>query len=216
MGRFLKWFLSFLIVCEFLPANIEAKAKKARVEVRHTAPKIAIMGRSRCTEQQARSYLLKRNPKVKREFLVVIKYFWEEGRKEGVRGDVAFAKALYETNYFRFGGDVLPRQNNFAGLGATGGRKRGCVFKTPREGIRAQIQHLKAYASTSPLNFPCVDERFSFVKRGSAPYVEDLTGKWAWPGYDSKRFPSLSVAHRARATYGQRIVRILNEMLRQR
>jgi hypothetical protein len=40
--------------------------------------------------------------------------------------------------------------------------------------VRAQVQHLKAYASTDGLNQPCVDTRFQHVRRGTAHYVEWL------------------------------------------
>lgn len=43
-----------------------------------------------------------------------------------------------------------------------------------RIGLRAQVQHLKAYASDQPLNLAQVDTRFGYVKRASAPYVEWL------------------------------------------
>ena len=56
------------------------------------------------------------------------------------------------------------------------------TFANVREGLRAQVQHLKAYASTEPLNNPCVDPRFSYVIRGCAPKTTDLNGRWAVPG----------------------------------
>ena len=43
-----------------------------------------------------------------------------------------------------------------------------------RTGIRAQIQHLKAYATADALNQECVDDRYEYVKKGAAPYVEWL------------------------------------------
>lgn len=55
----------------------------------------------------------------------------------------------------------------------------GAVFPDVRTGLRAQVQHLKAYANTEPLNNPRVDPRFSYAQRGSAPYIWALTGKWA-------------------------------------
>lgn len=116
--------------------------------------------------------------------------FLEEGEAEGIRGDMAFAQAVKETNYFTFlrpDGSlslVLPAQNNYCGLGATNNSEigQGAWFDMPREGVRAQIQHLKAYASTEPLKQECVDPRFYLVTRGIAPCWEDLNGKWAVPG----------------------------------
>ena len=78
----------------------------------------------------------------------------------------------------------------------TGGGVGSATFGSVREGLRAQTQHLKAYASTAPLNNACVDPRFAYVTRGTAPYVEWLSipnnpyGKgWAMdPNYAAKLF----------------------------
>ncbi len=103
----------------------------------------------------------------------------EESIAEGVRPEVVFAQAMHETGWLQFGGDVQASQCNFGGLGATGGGASGATFGDVRTGLRAQVQHLKAYASTDSLNNAVVDPRFSYVSRGSAPFVEDLTGRWA-------------------------------------
>lgn len=106
------------------------------------------------------------------------------GEYYGIRGDVAFAQAMHETNFLRFTGDVKPGQNNFAGIGATGNGAAGASFSTQEEGVLAHLQHLYAYASTQPLptKYPLVDPRFSLVKRGSAKMWRELNGKWAVPG----------------------------------
>lgn len=98
----------------------------------------------------------------------------QEATAEGVRADVVFAQICNETGFLQFGGDVSAEQCNFAGLGATGGGAAGETFKNVRTGIRAQVQHLKAYACKDPLNQTCVDTRFAYVTRGTAPYVEWL------------------------------------------
>lgn len=97
-----------------------------------------------------------------------------ECEKEGIRAEVAFAQAMHETNFLRFGGDVSITQFNFAGIGATGGGASGNSFDTVQIGIRAHVQHLKAYANDEPLSQECVDPRFQYVTRGTAPYVEWL------------------------------------------
>lgn len=99
--------------------------------------------------------------------------FYEEANAEGVKAEIAFTQCMKETGFLKYGGDVLPNQYNFAGIGATGG-VHGAKFKNVRTGIRAQVQHLKAYASTSPLKNACVDPRFNYVTRNTAPYVEWL------------------------------------------
>ncbi|MDQ1001197.1 N-acetylmuramoyl-L-alanine amidase [Neobacillus niacini] len=126
-------------------------------------------------------------------------YYLTFGEYYGIRGDVAFAQAMHETDYLRFTGVVKPEQNNFCGLGATGPDNPGASFETPREGVLAHLQHLYAYASTKPLpdGYPLVDPRFSLVARGSAPTWVGLNGKWAVPG----------------TTYGQSILGLYERMI---
>lgn len=122
----------------------------------------------------------------------------EEANAEGVRAEVLFCQAMKETGWLGFGGDVKAQQCNFGGLGATGGGAGGATFSDVRTGLRAQAQHLKAYASTAALNNPCVDPRFGLVTRGIAPKLEDLNGRWAVPGNN----------------YGQDILNMINTLLR--
>ena len=152
------------------------------------------MGEARATAQQMALYCRSKNaePKITSCSLEELaEMYLEEGKAEGVRGDVAWAQSLHETGFFKFGGIVQPGQNNFAGIGALNGNAKGqaATFPDPRTGVRAQIQHLKAYASKEPLVNACVDPRFSLVVRGSAEFVEWLgasdnpQGKgWAVPG----------------------------------
>ena len=100
--------------------------------------------------------------------------YYEEAEKEGIKAEVAFAQAMKETGWLQFKGDVKAEQYNFAGMGATGNGVTGESFKDVREGVRAQIQHLKAYGSTKDLNQTCVDNRFKYVERGCSIYVEWL------------------------------------------
>ena len=105
-----------------------------------------------------------------------------EASFEGVRPEVLFAQVMIETGWLRFGGNVSAGQCNFGGLGSTDSGVAGASFDSVGIGLRAQTQHLKAYASTDPLRGDCVDPRFSMVKRGSAQYLTKLNGKWAVPG----------------------------------
>ena len=101
--------------------------------------------------------------------------YYEEAVAEGIKAEVAFVQAMKETGWLQFTGVVKAEQYNFAGMGATGNSVSGESFKDVREGVRAQIQHLKAYGSTKSLNQTCVDNRFKYVERGSAIYVEWLS-----------------------------------------
>jgi N-acetylmuramoyl-L-alanine amidase len=174
-------------------------------------PKTEIMGEAHATAQQMALFCRSKNAEPKLTSCTLeqlAEIFLEEGKAEGVRGDVAFAQSLHETGYFKFGGIVLPSQNNYAGIGALNGNATGqaATFPDPRTGVRAQIQHLKAYASTEPLVNTCIDPRFSLVTRGSAPYVEWLgaadnpNGKgWAVPG----------------SGYGANVVKLLGQITAQ-
>lgn len=115
-------------------------------------------------------------------------YYVEEGGAEGVTGDVAFMQSVVETNWFRFSGSIPPSYNNFAGIGATDINPTPAVFPDARTGVRAQIQHLRAYADPSattctvpPLHNPCVDPRFDLVvPKGKAPTWNQMgNGNWA-------------------------------------
>ena len=100
--------------------------------------------------------------------------YYEEATAEGVKPEVAFAQTMKETGFLQYGGDASIEQFNFAGIGTTGNGVPGNSYPDVRTGIRAQIQHLKAYATADPLEQECVDDRYELVKKGSAPYVEWL------------------------------------------
>lgn len=177
--------------------------------------KTPIMGRSMATAHQLRQLLKKRNPDAPdygQDYLDI-------GNRYGIRGDIAFCQSIHETGAWRFGGQVLPEQNNFAGLGATNGGARGASFASPHLGIEAQIQHLYLYANDGPLplNMSLLDPRWDAAVskwgRGAAPNVEDLAGKWAVPGYDPQKYGSYAEAFTAGVTYGQSILKLLNEAL---
>lgn len=188
------------ILAEFFGMESSAATEKTAImgETQATAQQMALFCRSKNSTPQLTSCSLEQ----------LAEMFIEEGKAEGVRGDVAFAQSLHETGYFKFGGIVLPAQNNYAGIGALNGNTTGqaASFPDPRTGVRAQIQHLKAYASTEALVNECVDPRFSLVARGVAPYVEWLGAEdnpegrgWAVPG----------------AGYGANIVKLLGQILAQ-
>jgi len=138
----------------------------------------SIMGDSLATVEQMEAYIKAKNPKVPQSVLDMIPLYLSEGEVEGVRGDIAFAQSCLETGNFAFEGSAVTlEQNNFCGMGVTSRGKKGCSFDTPQLGIRAQIQHLKAYASEDALVNECVDSRFRYVARGCAAYVEWLGQK---------------------------------------
>lgn len=164
----------------------------------------AIMGTAQATAAQMQAYIRAVNAAVPQSVIDMIPLYISEGKAEGVRGDVAFAQSCLETGNFTFSGSAVKlSQNNFCGMGVTSNGVKGNSFSTPQLGIRAQIQHLKAYASTEALRQACVDPRFKYVQRGSAKYVE-------WLG--QKENPQ-GLGWAAGAGYGEKILRILADVI---
>ena len=127
----------------------------------------------------------------------------EEGTSEGVRGDLAFAQAVLETGGFRY---TAPG-NNFAGMGWCDSCETGRSFPTARDGVRAQIQHLKNYGdplsrasglahpaslhwyAPSSMSQAVANQNFdSFFAKGWALTWNQMGhGNWATdPGYSGK------------------------------
>lgn len=145
-----------------------------------------IMGKSSVTVEQMVSYFLSAELPYPAEQLskggadsieTFCQMYYEEAAAEGVRPEVAFVQTMKETGWLQYGGDSSIEQFNFAGLGTTGGGVAGNSYPDVRTGIRAQIQHLKAYATADALAQECVDDRYEYVMKGSAPYVEWLGQK---------------------------------------
>lgn len=134
-----------------------------------------ITGKSQATAAQMQAYIKSKNGSVAQSVIDMIPLYLSEGEMENIRGDIAFAQSCLETGNFGFTGSAVElSQNNFCGMGVTENGMKGNSFASPQLGIRAQIQHLKAYANTTKLKGECVDPRFDYVSRGSASYVEYL------------------------------------------
>ena len=138
-----------------------------------------IISNGNTTEVQLQIFLRNNNENALVQFPDIPKLYREEAIIEGVNHDLAFCQMCLETGFLRFGGDIKPQHNNFAGLGAIGGGSEAASFPSARIGVRAHIQHLKAYASLEPLVQQEVDPRFRFVTRGVAPSIDQLSGRWS-------------------------------------
>jgi hypothetical protein len=154
-----------------------------------------IMGSGNTSETQLILFLKNNNEPAAVQFPDLPRLYREEATIEGINYDIAFSQMCVETNFLEFDGVIKPEQNNFAGLGGVGGGIEGATFPSTRVGVRAHIQHLKAYASTEPLVQELVDPRFRFVTRGIAPLVGQLSGRWS-----------------ASASYGDRILAVLRRL----
>ena len=113
---------------------------------------VTIAGPGEATRDQAVVLLRRYNPKlpIKATPEQIVDLYYQEASREGLRWDIVFCQALLETGFFRFGGTVVPAQNNFCGLGTTSATVQGAWFPTPRDGVRAHVQHLMAYTTDRP------------------------------------------------------------------
>ena len=121
-----------------LPANAQ-KLPPLKLTDRNAVPDCATPGRMM-------AFLGERNQRLRPRFKDVAVHYMRHGEELGVRWDYAFFQMMLETNSLKFTGDVDWDQNNFAGLGATGGGVKGERFATVSDGVRAHLQHLMIYA----------------------------------------------------------------------
>lgn len=173
-----RWFANKSCPGDYIYNRLGQIAKEVNAKIQNetgVAGYTKIAGSSKATVRQMRNYIKKKNPDVPKSVLKMIPLYLSEGEAEGIRGDVAFAQSCLETGNFTFRGSAVTLdQNNFCGMGVTAKGMKGNSFKNAKTGIRAQIQHLKAYANSEALKNPCVDSRFQYVERGVAKYVEYL------------------------------------------
>ena len=165
-----------------------------------------ILAPAEISEWQAYAYIESKGPGAypPETVALIVSAYWQIGYEEKVRPEVALAQSLKETGYFRFGGAVRPGQNNFAGIGATGGGEPGKSWPSIIDGVRGHLRRLRLYATPALIVTQVGLHDLTIILRplperywGSAPTVEKLSGKWA---------PSL--------TYGDSIVEsYLNPML---
>ena len=113
------------------------------------------------------------NPDAANLYRDLPRLYREEAAIESVNYDIAFAQMLVETKELTATQTVA--QNNFGGIGSATGGTVGASFPSAQIGVRAHIQHLKAYGSVEPLVLRVVDPRFNFVRRGVAPSGRDAS-----------------------------------------
>ena len=170
---------------------VEAPAQGSpMIVLRENYSDVPIMGDAVATQDQMVNFINKRNPAPKLNCTVkqLVHLYYLEGGREGIRPDIALCQAIKETGTWGYGGDVIPEQNNYCGLGTTGGGVKGEFFATPQLGARAHIQYLLSYTSKRMPKVEVVDPRYELIKKfrpqifGKLTKWTDLNGVWAVPG----------------------------------
>lgn len=191
------------LISEFDNTNLDFPEQDFFVPQTVSSFDSSIIGTPMATQQQCVKYLMRNNPNPNLNVSAeeIVAYYYEEGMREGIRPDVAFAQALKETGFFRYGGTVTPDQNNYCGLGTTSATVKGNYFENPQMGVRAHIQHLLAYSSTRQPTTEIVDPRYNIVRKvygaNTLNKWSDLNGRWAVPG----------------KSYGQEILSMFRDIL---
>lgn len=134
-------------------------------------------------------------PNLSNNIQALAQIYLDEGKADGVRGDIAFVQAYFETGAFTFPsyGQIRADFNNFSGMFAFNGRVKGTTcaaetspsrcFATPQLGVRYQIQLLRGYADPSVATVTSRLVRPPSDRRGLAPYWElfgGQSGKAIW------------------------------------
>jgi hypothetical protein len=163
------------------------------------------------TPERLQRFLADGNDELLPKFRTIARHYKEHGERLGVRWDYAFFQMIVETNYLKFrnnsgAGDVSPKQNNFAGIGTTGGGVPGDSFPDVSTGVLAQMQHLVAYSGervARPVAHRTREKQDEIVAKslalGRPPTFRDLAGRWA----SDRRYGRTieSVASRFRQAY---------------
>lgn len=147
------------------------------------------------TEKQLYNFFMDSKPNADKELVQrLTHYYVTEAKAEGINSDCAFVQMCLETGWLTFGNLVTKDMHNYCGLGAIDKNHPGESFETEQMGVRAHIQHLHAYATTSDIKLKnkLIDNRYKYVlPRGKAPTIYGLAGTWAADKEYGKKLDSL-------------------------
>jgi len=142
-----------------------------------------ITGPAQVSVERAKEWAAERG--AHQRFIDIADLYWKYGEITGIRPEALYAQAAKETGYGKYGGRVVPEQNNWAGIKtatATGDKTEDHeTFATPEDGVRAHFNHMSAYIGLAPIGEP--HGRYHIAKTtawaGTVTTVEELGNKWA-------------------------------------
>lgn len=165
--------LLFRVICE-------KKGEKLDLGVKQSAT--ALVAPTKISVEQAKKWAEKRG--ASEAFIEIADTYWEYGEITGICPEILYAQAAKETRFGLYGGNVIPEQNNWAGIkkyGATGDAMEDHeTFETPEDGVRGHFNHMSAYLGLEPIGEP--HGRYQSVAKlewaGKVKTLEELGGKW--------------------------------------
>ena len=168
--------------CTFIYRVLESKAGNLKLELGVKPLELSLVGDATVTLEQAKAWAQKRG--AHQRYIDIADLYWEYGEITGIRPEILYAQAAKETGFGKYGGNVIPEQNNWAGIKtrtATGDTTYDHEsFETSEDGVRAHFNHMSAYIGLDPIGEP--HGRYYSVKSiawaGTVKYVEELGGKW--------------------------------------
>lgn len=168
--------------CTFIYRVLESKAGNIQLELGVKPLELTMVGEPTVTLEQAKKWAEKRG--AHQRYIDIADIYWEYGEITGIRPEILYAQAAKETGFGKYGGNVIPEQNNWAGIKtatATGDTTYDHEsFETPEDGVRAHFNHMAAYIGLEPVGEP--HGRYYSVKKlkwaGTVEYLAELGGKW--------------------------------------
>lgn len=168
--------------CSLLYRVLGAKDGLVTLDLGVIPSETYLLGEAEVTVEEAKEWAEKMG--AHQRFIDIADIYWEYGEITGIRPEILYAQAAKETGYGKYGGAVVPEQNNWAGIKtktATGDRTEDHeTFETPEDGVRGHFNHMSAYIGLEPVGEP--HGRYYSVKSikwaGTVKTLEELGGKW--------------------------------------
>jgi len=168
--------------CSLLYRVLAAKEGKITLELNFSDECTSMVGEAQVTLEQAKAWAKTRG--AHQRYIDIADLYWKYGELTGIRPELLYAQAAKETAFGKYGGAVLPEQNNWAGIkikSPTGDATYDHeTFETADDGVRAHFNHICAYIGLEPIGTP--HDRYYVVlttkNAGKVKNIEDLGGKW--------------------------------------
>jgi len=164
----------------FIYRMIQIRQGKGELEFTTSTP---MVGESQVTLERAKEWATQMG--AHQRFIDIADIYWKYGEITGIRPEILYAQAAKETGYGKYGGRVLPEQNNWAGIKTATANGDATydheTFATPDDGVRAHFNHMSAYLGLEPVGEP--HGRYYTASRtawaGTVTTAEELGNKWA-------------------------------------